>query len=122
MASTNTIWSALPTNDHVFLSPDGKEIWATSNAPATVRGGARIGVLDIEKEEMTAYIQMPFGGGPHASVFVYFDEKNQARVVMDNGGPHGGFSPYAYDNALGIPALVLNAGSGPEGPAWVARR
>ncbi|MBI4494616.1 MAG: hypothetical protein HY690_17705 [Chloroflexi bacterium] len=122
MGSINTIWSALPTNDHVILSPDGKEIWATSNAASTVSGGARIGILDIEKGEMAGYIQMPYGGGPHASVFVYFDQNNQGHVVMDNGGPHGGFSPYAYDNALGIPSLAVNPQAGSDGPAWVAKR
>lgn len=50
--------------DHVLLSPDGKEMWATSN------GEGSIDVFDAETREQIEVIHMPHRGEPHGLVQV----------------------------------------------------
>ncbi|MBI4308104.1 MAG: cupredoxin domain-containing protein [Chloroflexi bacterium] len=69
---TNTVSNVVPigvTTDHIILSPDGKELWATSNAEHAIY------VIDADKEERTAIIKMPNDGDTHGSTFVrYYDD------------------------------------------------
>lgn len=73
--------------DHVLLSPNGEEMWATSN------GEGRIYVFDVESHEQLKVIDMPGYGAPHGLVWVYYDEDGVGRVVRDQGGFHGGVNP-----------------------------
>ena len=75
--------------DHVLLAPNGREMWATSNAEG------RIYVFDAETREQTKVIDMPYFGDPHGLVWVHYDDEGEARVVRDQGGFHGGISPAA---------------------------
>jgi DNA-binding beta-propeller fold protein YncE len=78
--------------DHVLLSPNGREMWATSNADGAIY------VFDTATHEQTHVIDMPGLGEPHGLVFVQYDEDGQPRVVRDQGGFHSGINP-----ALGRP-------------------
>lgn len=73
--------------DHVLLSPDGKEMWATSN------GEGRIFVFDAETREQTQVIDMPNFGDPHGLVWVQYDEHGISKVIRDQGGFHNGVNP-----------------------------
>jgi mono/diheme cytochrome c family protein len=73
--------------DHVLLSPDGKEMWSTSNAEG------RIFVYDAETRKQTKVIEMPQNGDAHGLIWVHYDERGQARVVRDQGGFHNGVNP-----------------------------
>lgn len=80
--------------DHVLLSPDGKEMWSTSN------GEGRIYVYDAKTKELTHKIDMPQNGDAHGLIWVHYDEQGQSRVVRDQGGFHNGVNP-----ALGRPLM-----------------
>ena len=57
------------TTDHIILSPDGKEVWATSNADHSIV------VVNTETEEIVQTIPMPNNGDSHGSTFVrYLDD------------------------------------------------
>lgn len=84
--SLDTLFSGYAV-DHVLLSPDGKEMWATSN------GEGRIYVFDAETREQKTFIDMPGYGAPHGLVWVQYDDDGSARVVRDQGGFHGGVHP-----------------------------
>ena len=73
--------------DHVLLSPDGKEMWATSN------GEGSIYVFDAETRVQMNVIHMPHRGEPHGLVWVAYDENLQGKVVRDQGGFHNGIHP-----------------------------
>jgi DNA-binding beta-propeller fold protein YncE/mono/diheme cytochrome c family protein len=73
--------------DHVLLSPNGREMWATSN------GDGEIYVFDTSTHEQTHVIEMPGLGEPHGLVFVWYDDDGQPRVVRDQGGFHAGINP-----------------------------
>ncbi|MFL2547086.1 MAG: hypothetical protein ACJ0SL_06955 [Candidatus Rariloculaceae bacterium] len=73
--------------DHVLLSPDGTEMWATSN------GEGRIYVFDAETKEQLNVIDMPYRGNPHGLVWVQYDDEGIGRVVRDQGGFHHGIHP-----------------------------
>ena len=73
--------------DHVLLSPNGTEMWATSNAEGLIL------VYDAESREQTHTIEMPGNGDPHGLVWVHYDAEGQPRVVGDQGGHHGGVNP-----------------------------
>ncbi len=83
--------------DHVLLSPDGKEMWATSN------GEGSIYVFDAETHEQLKVIHMPHRGEPHGLVWVAYDENGEGRVVRDQGGFHNGVHP-----ARGNPLTLAN--------------
>lgn len=80
--------------DHILLSPNGKEMWATSNAEG------RIYVFDAESHDQIDVIDMPHQGDPHGLVWVKYDENGNSLVVRDQGGFHNGIDP-----AAGIPLL-----------------
>jgi hypothetical protein len=73
--------------DHVLLSPNGKEMWATSNLEGLVY------VFDAATHEQTLRIQMPGAGNAHGTVWVHYDENGKGRVVRDQGGFHNGINP-----------------------------
>jgi DNA-binding beta-propeller fold protein YncE len=73
--------------DHILLSPNGKEMWATSN------GEGRIYVYDTASREQISVIQMPQNGDPHGLVWVHYDNDGNSRVVGDQGGFRGGVNP-----------------------------
>lgn len=73
--------------DHVLLSPNGKEMWVTSN------GEGRIYVFDAETREQITVIDMPGFGDPHGLVWVHYDDDGNAKVVRDQGGFHNGINP-----------------------------
>ncbi len=78
--------------DHLLLSPDGKEVWGTSN------GEGNVYVWDAQTHEQTHVIDMPGGGDAHGLVFVHYDEDGESKVVRDQGGFHNGIHP-----AKGLP-------------------
>ena len=73
--------------DHVLLSPNGKEMWATSN------GEGRIYVFDEATRKQKKVIDMPQFGDPHGLVWVHYDSKGVSRVVRDQGGFRNGVNP-----------------------------
>lgn len=58
--------------DHVLLSPNGREMWGTSN------GDGSIYVFDAATHEQTHVIEMPGLGEPHGLVFVWYDDAGSA--------------------------------------------
>ncbi|MDE0361962.1 MAG: YncE family protein [Rhodospirillaceae bacterium] len=79
--------------DHVVLSPNGREIWGTSNSDG------KIYVFDVETREQTHVIDMPGFGDAHGLVFVWYDDAGEPHVVRDQGGFHSGINP-ALGNVL----------------------
>ena len=73
--------------DHVLLSPNGREMWATSNRES------RIYVFDAGTRQQLTLIDMPTTGGAHGLVWVHYDEDGNSRVVADQGGFHNGINP-----------------------------
>ncbi len=90
--ATATLYGAYKV-DHVLLSPNGKEMWATSN------GEGRIYVYDAESKDLIKIIDMPENGDAHGLIWVHYDENGEPRVVRDQGNFHGGVNP-ADGNAL----------------------
>jgi len=77
------------TTDHIILSPDGTEMWTSSN------GSGKLFVYDAQTREEKAVINMPGFGDPHGVSFIYYDEDDKARVVNDQHGFHNGVNPRA---------------------------
>jgi len=73
--------------DHVLLSPNGREMWATSN------GEGRIYVYDAESKDLIKIIEMPGNGDAHGLIWVHYDENGESRVVRDQGNFHAGIDP-----------------------------
>jgi len=73
--------------DHLLLSPNGKEMWATSN------GEGRIYVYNAATHEQISVIQMPQNGDPHGLDWVHYDKEGNSKLVRDQGGFHGGVNP-----------------------------
>lgn len=74
--------------DHVLLSPNGKEFWATSNAEG------RLYVFDSEEKELITKIEIPGGGDAHGLPWVYYDKKKgKPKVARDQGGFRNGIDP-----------------------------
>jgi DNA-binding beta-propeller fold protein YncE/mono/diheme cytochrome c family protein len=82
--------------DHVLLSPNGKEMWATSNAEG------RIYVYDVYSKELLTKIDMPGNGDVHGLAWVHYDENGEPRTVRDQGNFHNGVNPMT-GNALPSP-------------------
>jgi DNA-binding beta-propeller fold protein YncE/plastocyanin len=85
--------------DHAIISPDGTELWIDNNM-------GYVTVFDLKTLDLKAEITMPLLADPHGGVFVQYDNKGNGHVVMDTGGPHGGVSPYVFDNENGVPSLA----------------
>ncbi len=84
--SVDTLFSAYRV-DHILLSPDGSEFWATSNYEGAIY------VFDATTRERKDIIDIPGGGDLHGLVWVHYDEAGVGRVVRDQGGFHNGATP-----------------------------
>ena len=82
----DTLFSAYRV-DHILLSPDGNEFWATSNYEGAIY------VFDAHTRERKDVIQVPGGGDLHGLVWVHYDGNGEPRVVRDQGGFHNGIDP-----------------------------
>jgi len=81
-----TIQTDCLRNDHIILSPDGTEMWATCNESHDIV------VIDAKTYKMTSRIPMPNGGDSHGGVFVHYTRRGTeivAEVVSDQNGFHG---------------------------------
>ncbi|HEY3162223.1 MAG TPA: YncE family protein [Vicinamibacterales bacterium] len=70
-------------NDHIILSPDGSEMWATCNESHDIV------VLDSKTHTIKSRIPMPNGGDSHGGVFVAYSRNGNAvggEVVSDQNG------------------------------------
>lgn len=73
-------------NDHIILSPDGREMWATCNESHDIV------VIDAKTRAVTSRIPMPNGGDSHGGVFIAYSRGATgvvAEVVSDQNGLHG---------------------------------
>lgn len=82
------------TTDHIILSPDGKELWCTSNADHSIF------VVDAATEQVATVIPMPNDGDTHGSTFV----------------------AYTDDGSGGVKAEVVSSFTGLRGSALAAQR
>ncbi len=96
-AEKNEVKSTVQTdcvrNDHIIMSPDGGEMWATCNT------SHEIVVLDAKTHALKTRIPMPNGGDSHGGVFVAYTRGANgvaAEVVSDQNGLQGS----ALDAAL----------------------
>jgi DNA-binding beta-propeller fold protein YncE len=87
---TNTVKDTLKvdcfSNDHIILSPDGQEMWATCNHSMEVV------VLDAKTHAIKSRIPMPNLGDSHGGVFVAYSAAPggvKAEVVSDQNGLQG---------------------------------
>jgi DNA-binding beta-propeller fold protein YncE len=81
-----TIDTQCVTNDHVILSPDGTEVWATCN------GSHEVVVLDTKTYAIKTRIPMPNQGDSHGGTFVSYTKSPSgivAETVADQNGLHG---------------------------------
>jgi DNA-binding beta-propeller fold protein YncE len=81
-----TIQTGCITNDHLILSPDGSEMWATCNQ------SHEIVVLDTKTYEMKTRIPMPNQGDTHGGSFVAYTQGPNglvAETLSDQNGLHG---------------------------------
>lgn len=81
-----TINTKCVTNDHLILSPDGQEMWATCN------GSHEVVVVDTKTYEVKARIPMPNQGDSHGGSFVSYawgPGGLVAETVSDQNGLHG---------------------------------
>jgi len=96
-AETDKVKSTVQTdcvrNDHIILSPDGQEMWATCNTSHDIV------VIDANTHAIKARIPMPNIGDSHGGVFVAYTRGANgvtAEVVSDQNGLQGS----ALDAAL----------------------
>lgn len=80
------------TSDHIILSPNGREMWVSSN------GTGKLYVYEIASRQEIAVIPLPGYGDPHGLPFVYYYTDKKAKVVVDQNGFHNG-----YDAQMGKP-------------------
>jgi len=96
------------TNDHLILTPDGGEMWATCNQ------SHEIVVLDSKTYEIKTRIPMPIQGDVHGGSFVVYTQGPNGLIsetVSDQNGLHGS-ARAAVRQALGLAAnseLAANA-------------
>jgi DNA-binding beta-propeller fold protein YncE/plastocyanin len=83
------------TTDHVLISPDGKEIWAMSNADHG------IWVIDDETEEVKQIIKMPADGDTHGGTWV--------RYFADTANGAGGIGGEVVSSYTGLRGTALAA-------------
>jgi DNA-binding beta-propeller fold protein YncE len=89
-AEKNTVKRTIQTNcirdDHIILSPDGSEMWATCNT------SHEIVVVDAKTYNIKTRIPMPNVGDSHGGVFVQYTRGPNglvAEVVSDQNGFQG---------------------------------
>jgi plastocyanin len=107
MAVSNVVPIGI-TTDHAILSPDGKEVWFTSNADHNIH------VMDTATEKITTVIQDPADGDIHGGVFVHYTDDGSGgvvgEVVADYSGLHGSALAAQMEYAS-EPAVTLAIGS-----------
>jgi DNA-binding beta-propeller fold protein YncE/plastocyanin len=95
------------TTDHALLSPDGKEMWYTSNAEHGIY------VLDTTTNEIKMFIKDPADGDIHGGVWVQYKEDGTGRVigevVADYAGLHGS-ALAAQQEYVSEPAVSITLG------------
>ena len=105
-AAANRVKQTIETdcirNDHIILSPDGSEMWATCNS------SYEIVVLDAKTHTIKTRIPMPNLGDSHGGVFVAYRQAPggvAAEVVSDQSGLQGSaLDAYLAGNAWVPPA------------------
>ena len=96
-----TIQTDCITNDHLILSPDGREMWATCNQSHEVV------VLDAKTYELKTRIPMPNQGDSHGGSFVSYTQGPGGLVgetVSDQNGLHGSARDAASKGTPWVPA------------------
>jgi len=81
-----TVQTDCVRNDHIIMSPDGQEMWATCNT------SHEIVVLDSKTHAIKTRIPMPNQGDSHGGVFVSYARNGNgvaAEVVSDQNGLQG---------------------------------
>jgi DNA-binding beta-propeller fold protein YncE/cytochrome c553 len=64
--------------DHVVMSPNGKEIWATSNA------WGQIYIVDTDSKKVTKTINIPGRGSVHGVAFIDFEDGKTPKMIQDS--------------------------------------
>jgi DNA-binding beta-propeller fold protein YncE len=89
-AENNAVKATVDTgclrNDHIIMSPDGSEMWATCNESHDIV------VVDAKTHAIKARVPMPNGGDSHGGIFVAYSRSGNdvaAEVVSDQNGLHG---------------------------------
>lgn len=96
------------TTDHALLSPDGSEIWFTSNADHAIY------VLDTKTDTISTVIRDPADGDIHGGVWVRYTSDGKGgvigEVVADYAGLHGSaLAAEATFNAAPALTISINA-------------
>lgn len=79
----STVQTGCLRNDHIIVSPDGLEMWATCNSSHEVV------VLDAKTHAIKSRIPMPNNGDSHGGAFVAYSRSGNglaAEVVSDQNG------------------------------------
>jgi DNA-binding beta-propeller fold protein YncE len=96
-AENNTVKRTIQTNcirdDHIILSPDGSEMWATCNT------SHEIVVVDAKTYEIKTRIPMPNVGDSHGGVFVQYS-RGPNGLVAEAVSDQNGFQGSALDALL----------------------
>jgi DNA-binding beta-propeller fold protein YncE len=80
-------------NDHIVISPDGQEMWATCNSSHEVV------VLDVKTYAIKNRIPMPNGGDSHGGVFVVY-RGTAGNITAETVSDINGLQGSALDAAL----------------------
>ncbi len=103
MGVTNVVPIGL-TTDHAILSPDGTEVWFTSNADHAIY------VMETANERISAVLKDPADGDIHGGVFVQYRDDGKGgvvgEVVADYSGLHG-TALKAEKDYVASPALTI---------------
>lgn len=108
------------TSDHVLLSPNGEEMWVSSN------GSGKLFVYDVASRKLKSEIHLPGYGDPHGMPFVYYDESGASHLIADQNGFHNGVDPqmgqpleYETTPAPTIVSNIIDSVTGVEPPTPV---
>jgi len=95
------------TTDHAILSPDGSEVWFTSNAEHSIY------VYDTKTDTLKEVVKDPADGDIHGGVFVQYKSDGKGgvigEVVADYSGLHGTALRTQIDY-VASPALTIAIG------------
>ena len=107
MGVTNVVNIGL-TTDHALTSPDGKEIWYTSNAEHAIY------VIDAATEKLITIIKDPADGDVHGGSWVQYTDDGKGgvkgEVIADGAGLHGSALKAQQDYAA-TPTITVAVGS-----------
>ena len=109
MGVSNVIGIGL-TTDHSILSPDGKELWYTSNAEHAIY------VVDAATETLKTVVRDPADGDIHGGAFVQYKDDGKGgvigEVVADYSGLHGSALKAQRDYVASPTVTIALNGSG----------